>query len=390
MTSQADVWAVRVPVGPLPPSYITHSLTTATPLEFALPDLTPSTATFLPSPAPRHFRSPAALAANTGFASKRSPIISLHVSIFTDGTCIGISFPHGLVDARGMGEVVHALDAEVHGRAWTAPEVEEENVLVKALEEQKYVKSKEGDAELPPVMRDFVGRSWWTILRMLVSFAYEFLWHNAEASSIFVGEEVVERIVGEVKRQVLDESGGKEWVTTGDVLIAWTLKVPRPRLPLHALQTAQDNGIPVSRRPILTSPAALAPFGQPLCSAFARSSPRSHLLPSPATPITPSHPSTSLSSPSLPSAPHPYPSSRSSTVAPSTPLEPCPLSTRLSPPLRLLPVHWFHGVQRDPIVGSLATRLSQVWRRSIGARRRRGFGSVPSHWRWIMRWRSTS
>jgi hypothetical protein len=36
-------------------------------------------------------------------------------------TCIGVAFSHGLFDGMGISYVVHALEAEMHGREWEAP-----------------------------------------------------------------------------------------------------------------------------------------------------------------------------------------------------------------------------------------------------------------------------
>lgn len=151
------------------------------------------------------------------------------MSVLSDCTAVGFSLPHGVLDGTGMGMCVHALDAELHGREWTAPPFQEENILqAEVVGFTKVVNGAEGAPEIiPSGARDTVAPGWWALKWMLASiYLYEYWWHKNTFSSVFLGEDVLRRIVEPAKQEAYKATG--ERVSTGDVLMAWVLKVRIP------------------------------------------------------------------------------------------------------------------------------------------------------------------
>lgn len=123
-----------------------------------------------------------------------------------------------------MGQVVAAIQAELSGQPWTAPILPIEgapNALELAREAvMDVVKGDFKQGEV--ILRDLVPATWLATLYMLLRLAYESLWHGTSAKAVLLGKECVEKIVAPAKREALENGS---WVSTGDLLIAWTLKV---------------------------------------------------------------------------------------------------------------------------------------------------------------------
>lgn len=331
-TKQHGVWTVRTPlVEPLPADYKTHGFTSSTstsPLGVPIPNLTPSSAEFLPSqPSSAAFRDPTVPKTTSAMASNKHPLVSLHVSTFSDCTTVGITFPHSVFDGTGMGSVISALDCELNRRPWTPPAFQEENIL--EVELLKEIVVPEGTT-IPEPNRDFVPFSIFNLARFLAALVYERLWHKDTMGGIFLGEEAQQKLVDEVKGQVKRETGGREFVSTGDVLYAWFLKVREQCTTLSFLSkvfsgvcglvTLRASMLTRLRRPPTSTNRPLPTSSTPAASSRrAQSSlPPLPTLPSTLTPTTPRKPSTPPLSPSpLSLPPHSQPSP-SSTDALST------------------------------------------------------------------------
>lgn len=63
------------------------------------------------------------------------------------------------------------------------------------------------------------------VIKLLANGAYESLVHKAEDGCVFVGRELLEDLVKTTKAQVQEETGGKEFVSEGDILVNWFYKV---------------------------------------------------------------------------------------------------------------------------------------------------------------------
>lgn len=161
------------------------------------------------------------------YAKKRSSITSWLVTVFADSTVVGLSVPHGVFDATGLALVTKALDAELHGRAWVVPPLDEENQLEKRLAEVEQLDFSQAEKDkTPPPMVGWTG-AWppHRVARLLADGAYERAWHEAEDGCLFVGKELLAPLLEEVKAQVASETGGRDYVSEGDVLVNWLYKV---------------------------------------------------------------------------------------------------------------------------------------------------------------------
>ncbi|KAI5477962.1 hypothetical protein MNV49_005754 [Pseudohyphozyma bogoriensis] len=215
-------FAVSIPTSAtLPSSYRTHTFTTShssTPFPLSLPALTPSSIAYIPSPPSSSFLHPSTPITSSSHASKQTPMLSLHITTYPDCTCIGLTLPHGVFDASGFGEVVHAIDAELNERHWDVPTLSSSNPLETAFQ------SLEPPSDLPPESKYWVAGSRALFARLVVSLAWEYWWQGAEEGIVFLGEDVANALIERVKKEVTEETGGKEWVLSGDVISAWVLK----------------------------------------------------------------------------------------------------------------------------------------------------------------------
>lgn len=145
-----------------------------------------------------------------------------------------------LADSRWLGlrwvsQVVKALDAELTGKDWTPPPILEENILSERINE---IPSE--IAQLPPHVGDASlrrlsngsARSSWDVGLLVWRILVEKFWYRASSRQLFLGRDFVVRLVERVKEEVKAETGGAEWVSTGDVLFAFAEKVS---LPLYQL-----------------------------------------------------------------------------------------------------------------------------------------------------------
>lgn len=125
-----------------------------------------------------------------------------------------------------MGQIIHGLDAELHGKPWDAPSFGPENIMRTVLKELHDVGPVQEEPEaLKNIQREFFGVKAATLAKFAFGVAREYLWHKAEVKGIYLGEKVVARIVNEAKEKVKVETDGKNFVSTGDILVAWFLKV---------------------------------------------------------------------------------------------------------------------------------------------------------------------
>ncbi|KAJ4474330.1 hypothetical protein J3R30DRAFT_3659011 [Lentinula aciculospora] len=218
---------VRVPVsGSLPSNYALVKFTTSKFPSTKIP-ITPfdnDSATFLEKPPVKFFRHASTLNSLADFASKKAPIVSLHVSLMANCACVGMTLPHGIFDATGMGQVVKALNSCLNGLPWSPPKISSSNILAAELKRLRDSESV-GDPHPPGLVnlqRDFTSVNVKNVLTLGASCASEFLWHRVKPAAIYLGANVVEEMVANVKKQAADE--GKGWVSTGDVLVAFLLK----------------------------------------------------------------------------------------------------------------------------------------------------------------------
>ncbi|KAF9063001.1 hypothetical protein BDP27DRAFT_1300017 [Rhodocollybia butyracea] len=225
--AEKKAYQIRVPVSDsLPQDYALVKFTTSKLPSTKIPliSLEDDTAKFLEKPPVKYFRHSATLNSLTDYASKKAPILSLHVSLMANCVCIGMTLPHGVFDATGMGQVVTAINSCLNHIPWTPPKFSTSNIVV---EELKILKESESIGDpCPPglvnLQRDFSSVNVKNVLSLGTSCATEMLWHRVKVGVVYLGPKIVEELVSTVKKQAADE--GKGWVSTGDILVAFFIK----------------------------------------------------------------------------------------------------------------------------------------------------------------------
>lgn len=185
-----------------------------------------SPSTFQPEPNLRFFRHAALPSTFPRYAETGASLFAVHVTTFVDAVAVGLSAPHGLFDATGFGTAVRALSAELRGDAWTAPELGTSNALDRAIQS---LPSRPGDVSVD--LPGWSPASGATIIKFLANYSLEKLWHGDQKRYAFLSRRAVDKLVGAVKSEVSRITTGREWVSSGDVLTAWVLKVRKESHP---------------------------------------------------------------------------------------------------------------------------------------------------------------
>ncbi|GAA5857853.1 hypothetical protein JCM8547_006005 [Rhodosporidiobolus lusitaniae] len=157
------------------------------------------------------------------------PLLHVHVSLFRDAVAVGVSVPHGVLDGTGVGILVRALDAELRGRTWDAPPLpnDDGNPLPAALdnlEADHTVSQQASKLSNRRLLQCWAPMSFLGMLALLTSMIWEQILGQSQARRAFLTDETLGRLASEVKGQVKDDTDGREFVSTGDVLVAWFLK----------------------------------------------------------------------------------------------------------------------------------------------------------------------
>jgi len=234
--STESTWAVRVPLGEISTSdkdllKFTTSKLLDVPLDVPLtppPSEDSSSACVIPRPALKFFRHSSIPYSLSSLAKQKWPILAIHVTELQNCICIGVSVPHGVFDVFGCGQVIHGLDAELNGKPWTPPEISEKNIMKEALRDlantaPEFPESESVKTALSNFQRDMVPAKFDSFVRFGVRMAYEHFWQKLETRAVFIEEKMLDNLVNKVKEEV--KSMGKGWVSTGDILIAWLIKV---------------------------------------------------------------------------------------------------------------------------------------------------------------------
>ncbi|KAJ7067831.1 hypothetical protein C8F01DRAFT_1115882 [Mycena amicta] len=220
-------WQLAVPLSPLPEAYRTFVLTETTsdvpistyinlPLEASSDSLPQSL--FLDSSTPRQ---------NLDWVARDSPLTCWHVTHFPSRSvaqpaysCIGFARSHGVFDGIGAATVMNALVAEMRGNEWPVPPLPPEgrnpNPIIEVL--NRSAPRIEG-IEAPYSPLGVKGSLW-----LLGWHLRERYWRGATHRIFVVPKECISLLVDPVKAAVRAASP-ELGVTTGDVLVAWFLKI---------------------------------------------------------------------------------------------------------------------------------------------------------------------
>ncbi|KAG6819126.1 hypothetical protein H0H93_015122 [Arthromyces matolae] len=161
------------------------------------------------------------------YATSKAPIISIHVTKLLNCTCIGFSFPHGVLDAVGIGHFIHGLDDELNGRTWDAPAISTTNVVRETLDTLEAAPTIYDDihketAAFSSLRRSLRPASLANKLSLAAKITNEHIRHGIETKAVHLGEQAIQRLLRETKAEVAKLGVGR--VSTGDILVAWIMK----------------------------------------------------------------------------------------------------------------------------------------------------------------------
>ncbi|KAG5641014.1 hypothetical protein DXG03_006375 [Asterophora parasitica] len=220
-----SMWSIRVPLeGEVSDRLQFTASKLAVELDAPIIPVDATSSEILVRPSLKYFRHPSTPSSVSAFSTSNAPILSIHVTELSNCACVGISVPHGVFDAFGLGQIIQSLDAELNGKAWTPPPSSETNILQETLQELTaaaplYTKEP---AALVDIQHELVPPSLKNMVAITADLAYEYLWQKAEVKAVYLGENVVDDMVRKVKDEV--KRSGTGFVSTGDVIVAWLLK----------------------------------------------------------------------------------------------------------------------------------------------------------------------
>ncbi|KAG5650795.1 hypothetical protein H0H81_011017 [Sphagnurus paluster] len=221
-----ETWAVRVPVnGDVSSRVKVTASKLDTPLDAPILPVDKSSTEILACPSLIFFRHPSTPNNPSSYASSNAPLLSIHITELANCTCVGISFPHVLFDAFGLGKIIRALHAELHGTPWSPPPFSEKGIMSETLNElsKDVLDSAEPPAALADLQQGVASIGVRSLISLSVSLTYEHFWQKLENKAVYLGEKVVEKMVRKAKDEL--KKSGKSWVSTADILVAWFLKV---------------------------------------------------------------------------------------------------------------------------------------------------------------------
>lgn len=194
-------------------------------------------------PGPQDFRTFAARgdapATLDEFIHSDSPMLSLHITSFTDATLVGLSWPHALMDVMGQRALLHAWSLVMAGRESEVPKLlgAHEDAVIAAAEAPSgpIEELKLGAKRLATTsMMWFGARFGWDLLTS----------KSVETRTICMPKNFVEQLRKQAMVELAAEHGEEKdvFISEGDALTAWGIRAialsspqPRPITALHAL-----------------------------------------------------------------------------------------------------------------------------------------------------------
>jgi hypothetical protein len=194
-------------------------------------------------PGPQDFRTFAARgdapATLEEFIHSDLPMLSLHITSFTDATLVGLSWPHALMDVMGQKALLHAWSLVMAGRESEVPKLlgaHEDAVIVAAEASSGPIEElKLGAKRLATTSMIWFGaRFGWDLLTS----------KSVETRTICMPKKFVEELHQQAMSELAAEHGEEKdvFISEGDALTAWGIRAialsspqPRPITALHAL-----------------------------------------------------------------------------------------------------------------------------------------------------------
>ncbi|KAJ6543837.1 hypothetical protein B0H19DRAFT_1076057 [Mycena capillaripes] len=225
----SKTWQIRVPLDPLPEDYQTYVLTESTsdvPLSTYVTIPLPTSSDSLPQTLFLHALTPRQ---NSEWVVKSNPLTCWHVTHFPSRStgelpysCIGFARSHGIFDGMGAASVIRALVAEMQGKEWDVPPPPPEGFHPNPINELLTKKAVVGKTDYPQPSYSILGIK--NVLWLAGWHLRERYWRGAIHRIFSIPKECISFLVDGVKSEVRHDYPDVE-VTTGDVLVAWIMKV---------------------------------------------------------------------------------------------------------------------------------------------------------------------
>jgi len=151
-------------------------------------------------------------------------------------TCIGFARSHGIFDGVGAATVARAVIAELHGKEWDVPPSPDSGYNPNPVEEILLdIKRHRAETEAvdDPQIKEYHGYTPLGsagLLKQLAWHAREKWWSGADRRIILLEKDLLTYLVNSVREELqrLAFDGEKVDVSTGDILLAWIIKVGLP------------------------------------------------------------------------------------------------------------------------------------------------------------------
>jgi hypothetical protein len=167
------------------------------------------------------------------------PMISLRITSFHNGTLVGLSWPHTLMDVMGQQALMRAWSLVLAGKMSEVPPmlgarkdemIEAANVPQETAEE--YILK-------PQIMKK------WALVKVLINFVWDLFWYRTvETRTIFLPKQALANLRLQAQMDLATEKQELPFISEGDVLTAWTIRavasaLPQPRsiTAVHAVNT---------------------------------------------------------------------------------------------------------------------------------------------------------
>ncbi|KAJ7122823.1 hypothetical protein C8R44DRAFT_735468 [Mycena epipterygia] len=237
----SKIWQVAVPLGPLPEGYRTYVLTSSTsdvPLSTYLKLPLETSSESLPQSI---FLHPSTPRRNSDWVAKSHPLTCWHVTHFParsagelSYSCIGFARSHGIFDGVGAASVMRALGAEMRGQEWDVPPPPPEGMHPNPIDQVLTTRIAQGKSEYPTPPYWVLGLK--GVLWLVGWHLRERYWRGSTHRIFIIPKECLCSLVDGVKSEVRRKSPDVE-VTTGDVVVAWLMKV------IYATGTSAETNV---------------------------------------------------------------------------------------------------------------------------------------------------
>ncbi|GAA6018514.1 hypothetical protein JCM10207_007202 [Rhodosporidiobolus poonsookiae] len=194
-------------------------------LDAPQPDLADAPSGGLPGAVATLFRHPSAVRSLGDFVKQNRSVVQIHTTLLADSLAIGVSVAHGICDGKGMGLVLKAITAELHNQPWDVPPIYDgTNPFAERLQQLVDDQRIKAEDPTPAVYRGLAPISVGGGARFASATLVETTYWKGQWSSLFFKQDALDYLVQKTKEEVRLKTGGKEYVSAGDILIAWLMK----------------------------------------------------------------------------------------------------------------------------------------------------------------------